>query len=1100
VKKLLLSFVFGAMALMANAQTYCTPAYSLGCQYGDDIDDVFIGSFADTATGCSSSNYNVSTSDTIFIQQTVPTSVQLTSNWTTQYFGIWVDFNSDGDFSDAGEFLWASPSNNWASITGSITIPSTVSLGSYRMRIRSNYSSAPTAALSCSSFSYGEAHDYTVTVTTPPACPSPVFSAISATDTTATLSWTSNDSAFTVEYNVVGSTSVPQSVTTTNKTTTVSGLSPNTWYEFYIETDCSAAGNGYSQTVGPYIIKTLCTALSTPVYEGFDNDSTGNYANPNAPSCWYYVEDAGALGYGYITNATWNILPYSGSNYYHLYNSGDANYEALISPAIIGLDSGTKQMELYLGNTGWSSGNDVYVGTVSGPGNLSSMDIIDTLSVPNSGSWVKYTVYFNSSLGYNMTDQHIVIASSNASTYNAVYIDDITISDAPSCLPPSAISLGTVLMDSAQISFATQGIASYLEYGPPGFIQGTGTQVQVSSSPAWLTNLSANTTYDVYVVQMCADSSMSSGTGPVSFKTMGCSPSQMCTFDIELTDSWGDGWNGGLVEVVNSTGGVEYTLGAGFTTGTSYTETIQVCTGGTYTIVVSDDGSYPGEMGLNVISSGSTIASYTNSSSTTLGTQMASFNASCNALCPNPTNLTFVAGKNDASFSFDKNGGTGTYVYSWGATGFVQATGAGVNYNTDSTTSSNFSITGLSANSCYDLILIQNCGSNGASDTLGPITFCTGACDTTDLCSYTMSMYDTWGDGWNGATVDIYYNGAYANTFGPAFTTGDSSIVTFDVCAGTEIAVVNGAQGSYPGEVYYTLSNAAGTQSVSISAGNFNAGPVDTLYANCVTPSCATPSGLAATVGGTFADVTWTGGNGTFIYSYTKSGSTIPQSGTTSTALASLTGLQSLTTYYFNVAEICAPGDTSLRMNFSFTTDSCSAISNGNPNYSVDSVGANFADITFNWLSASGYNSYFINFGDGSNTSGSGSGASHTYTSNGQYTATLKLYGDCDTTTQQIFVSVQGIGLEENALASTVLLYPNPSQGLVTVRGTSAGNEVMVVRVINYLGQVVVMEEVEVINGAFEKSFDLSAYSNGTYLIELNTASGLIQKPIIIRH
>ena len=50
-----------------------------------------------------------------------------------------------------------------------------------------------------------------------------------------------------------------------------------------------------------------------------------------------------------------------------------------------------------------------------------------------------------------------------------------------------------------------------------------------------------------------------------------------------------------------------------FLTGSSYTETISVCTGGSYTIVVSDDGSYPSEIGLNVVSGGATIATYTNS-------------------------------------------------------------------------------------------------------------------------------------------------------------------------------------------------------------------------------------------------------------------------------------------------------------------------------------------------------------------------------------------------------------------------------------------------------------------------------------------------------
>ena len=1100
MKKLLLTIALGVFSFAVQAQSYCTPSYSTGCTVGDDIDDVFIGNFSDTATGCTSSPYyNVQTTDTIFIQQTVPTSVSFTSNYSTQYFAIWVDFNDDGDFSDSGEHLWSSPTNVWSSSVGSITIPSTVSLGSYRLRIRSNYSASIGASESCSNFIYGETHDYTVTVTTPPACPAPVLASLTATDTTATITWTSSDSVFTVDYNVMGSSAVPTSITVYDTMATIAGLNPNTWYEFYLETDCSGAGNGYSTTVGPYSVKTLCASMSTPIYEGFDNDSVGSYLNPNAPSCWYYVEETGAAGYGYINNSTWSISPLSSSNYYFLYNSYDAAYEALVSPAVIGLDSGTKQMDIWLANTGWSTGNDVYVGTVSTPSSLSSLDIIDTLSVPNGGTWTKFTVYFDSSTGYNMSDDHIAIVSSDTSTYNAVYIEDILIKDAPPCLPPSAIALGTVGMDSAQITYSASGIATWLEYGPSGFTQGTGTQVQVTGSPAWLTGLTSNTTYDVYVVQMCSDSTISPGYGPVSFKTLACSLSQMCTFDIELTDTYGDGWNGAEVEVLNSNGSVEYTLGANFITGISYNETISLCTGGSFTIVVSDEGGYPGEIGLNVISGGSTIDSYSATSATTVGTQMASFSSNCNVLCPAPSNLSYNAGKNDASFTFDQNGGNGTYVYQWGPTGFLQATGTGFTPGIDSTTSNNFTITGLASSSCYEVIVIQYCGANGVSDTLGPVAFCTGMCDSTDLCDFTMSMYDTYGDGWNGATVDLYFNGAFGQTFGPSFTTGDSLIIDFQVCAGTEIAVVNGTQGSYPSEVYYTLSGSNG-QSVSVSSGNFSAGPVDTLTANCVTPSCATPNNLAvANMGSTFADISWTGGNGTFIYHYSASGSTNTMVGTSTSAMASMTGLAPVMTYFFDVAEVCAPGDTSLKMYYSFTTDSCSAINVGNPNYSIDSIGTSFADITFTWGGASGYNSYFINFGDGSNATGTGSTHSHSYTSNGQYTAVLKLYGDCDTTSQQIFVNIQGIGLEEQA-AQSILMYPNPAKDLIHISGTAEQGEEVQMRVMNYLGQELFNTTMTTTNGIFEKDFDLSGFSTGTYLVEIRTVNGMVQRPFVVRH
>ena len=1091
-------------ALGANAQTYCSPTYTLGCTYGDDINDVYIGTFSDTATGCSTGNYYVATSDTIYIQQTAPTSVEFTSNYSTQYFAIWGDWNNDGDWDDAGEHLWSSSTNQWNGNVESITIPSTVSLGSYRMRIRSNYSAAISATESCSSMSYGEVHDYTVTVTTPPACPAPTFASITASDSSATLTWNSNDTTFVVEYGTSGFVNgLGLQVTVNDTFATITGLSSNTAYDFYIKTDCTVDTNGYSTNVGPFFVKTLCTSVSTPLYESFDTDSTGGFSNPNAPSCWYYAENSGAAGYGYITGSSFSLSPHTGTQMYYLYNSFDSAVEALISPAIIGLDSGTKQMDIYMASTGWSSGNDVIVGTVSSPTDLSNFNAIDTISVPNGATWNMYTVYFDASAGYNMSDNHIAIISTTTNTYTAVYFDEITIKDAPQCLPPSAISIGSLGADSAEVNFTAAGIATYLEYGPIGFVpdfqQSTGTLVTASSSPHWLTGLDTNTSYDVYVYQMCADSTVSPAFGPATFKTLQCAPASMCSFDIELTDTWGDGWNGAEVQVLNSAGGVEYTLGAGFTTGTSYTETIMVCTGETFTISVSTAGSYPSAIGLNVLSNGSVVDSYTATSATTLGTQMAQFTASCNTACPSPTNLTFVAGKNDATFTFDQNGGSATYVYEWGPVGFAQATGL-VSSNIDSTTSNTFSISGLSAATCYDVFVIGNCGTSGVSDTLGPLTFCTNLCDTTDLCTWTMSMYDSWGDGWNGAEVQVLYNGVFGQSF--TFLTGDSSIVDFQVCSGTQITVVNSAAGSYPSEVSYVLSNASGTQSTSVSTGNFAVGTQATLAANCVTVSCPMPSNLTNTnIGATTADISWTGGTGTFLYEYRAQGTTTGPmlSGTSTAATASMMGLTPSTTYDFYVKEACAPGDTSMTMYHVFTTDSCAAITLGNPQFNVDSVNATAAALTFNWNSTNttGFN---ISFGDGNSTTGTGGTVSHSYTANGTYSVTLTVYSDCDTASKTFNVQVGTIGIEDNAGITALMIYPNPTQGFVTIDGEISHTSEVSIRIINYLGQEILVDQFDPTSSVLSKTYDLSAVAAGAYLIEVATDRGVVQKSIIVRH
>lgn len=72
---------------------------------------------------------------------------------------IWIDFNRDGDFNDAGEAVYNGTSTG--ALSGNINIPTNASLGLTGMRVAMQWQSA---APSCGSFSYGEVEDYTVNV------------------------------------------------------------------------------------------------------------------------------------------------------------------------------------------------------------------------------------------------------------------------------------------------------------------------------------------------------------------------------------------------------------------------------------------------------------------------------------------------------------------------------------------------------------------------------------------------------------------------------------------------------------------------------------------------------------------------------------------------------------------------------------------------------------------------------------------------------------------------------------------------------------------------------------------------------------------------
>lgn len=76
---------------------------------------------------------------------------------------VWIDFNQDGDFEDAGELVLTTPTkvSPW---TGSITIPATATTGKTRMRVRLHDSSLSGNLTPCGTSTYGQVEDYSVNI------------------------------------------------------------------------------------------------------------------------------------------------------------------------------------------------------------------------------------------------------------------------------------------------------------------------------------------------------------------------------------------------------------------------------------------------------------------------------------------------------------------------------------------------------------------------------------------------------------------------------------------------------------------------------------------------------------------------------------------------------------------------------------------------------------------------------------------------------------------------------------------------------------------------------------------------------------------------
>ncbi len=196
-------------------------------------------------------------------------TITVTPTWTgTTYnegYAVWIDYNGDNDFGDAGELVWSKAASKDTPNSGTFTVPSGTVGGETRMRVSMKYNGIPT---SCETFSYGEVEDYTINLggaapdTQAPTAPGSL-SASNVTQTTLTLSWNaSTDNVGVTGYDVFQGSTNLGSVTGTSAN--ITGLSPATAYSFRVRAHDAAGNNsGFSNTVNVTTLSntvTYCTS------------------------------------------------------------------------------------------------------------------------------------------------------------------------------------------------------------------------------------------------------------------------------------------------------------------------------------------------------------------------------------------------------------------------------------------------------------------------------------------------------------------------------------------------------------------------------------------------------------------------------------------------------------------------------------------------------------------------------------------------------------------------------------------------------------------------------------------------------------------------
>ena len=642
-----------------------------------------------------------------------------------------------------------------------------------------------------------------VSVTDIPPCPEPIgLGLTSATQTTATISWSSSSPAFNIEVGPMGftqGTGTSYSSTTTSYTAT--GLTQNTYYDAYVMANCTSTGDGTSNWVGPFTFKTECGDFIVPLTEGFEGLASGNTSTPSLPDCWEYVKTGTSSSfYGY----TYNYAPYanSGTNSFRFYGyasttsttSADGDTLAAISPRIAGLGNNDKQVIFNVRTSGSVAyyNSKIIIATADTNASLSSIHIVDTINY--TASYDEYTVDLDniptsSSRVLFMIVPEFVTGYTYSYTY--AYVDDIQIRDIPNCPEPMNVSALATSDSSATLTWTDSSVVSnyIIEYGPCGFIQGTGAPTDTVTGTTWSVNtLDDNTCYDFYMQSDCMSSNgaMSPWSGPFTV-TVPCSPiaspyiegfENLATTigsqtDPNLPDCWVQDRGVSPSYVRGRLSGPQAYAGDGFvefwglamnsdTVLMSSPAIEDLDQGGkmvTFYALVNST-TYLGEfqVGLSGFSGALSTAHPVANISLTTSYQQFQVYLDSNSVQPGDARVAFILPEgsgqwNDlkidsitiddmpscvnynqmassitdtsASLTWDYTG-SNCFNVEYGPIGFVQGTGTGALAGTvDSNVTAPYSLSGLNPNTTYDYY-IQNCCSNTWE---GPFTFtteCTG--------------------------------------------------------------------------------------------------------------------------------------------------------------------------------------------------------------------------------------------------------------------------------------------------------------------------------------------------------------------------------------
>jgi hypothetical protein len=527
IKKLLTAFSFLFVFIAARAQfpaPYCQESYGSGVEPITSVVFANINNTSPAATGGSNPHDDFLTvvGDVLrgaTYQMTVKGNTD--GNYTS-YIRVFIDWNKDNDFDDANESINVGTITNSTGLDAisasvAITVPVNQPAGNVRMRVTKKYLSYQTA---CNTTGFGQAEDYTLSVTVP-SCLSPAGVTITnISATSATVNWNAVAGAINYEYAVTTASLAPETGLEVESSGVVAtGLSPNTLYYAHVRTNCGAGGLSIWTTVS---FTTKCNVANVPYAENFNGVTP-----PAIPSC-IVTEDFNAGSFWTTRNTPATVVIGAPNSMVYGYNTTIPGDDWFYLQGL-NLTAGTS----YRLSFKWKSNPalperfEVSYGNTPTADSMNVNPIYTNLNAASSAV-VTQTIDFTPTVS---GPQYIGFHIFSVADQDFLAIDDISVIETPNCLNPTELKHTPASATSTTVSWRTVPGATGYQWVVNTSATPPASGAATTDTFALASSLVASTGYYAHVRTSCSGGSFS----PWSTLAFGWIPNDSACGAIPLT-------------------------------------------------------------------------------------------------------------------------------------------------------------------------------------------------------------------------------------------------------------------------------------------------------------------------------------------------------------------------------------------------------------------------------------------------------------------------------------------------------------------------------------------------------------------------------------